>query len=185
MIKIILGICLLISSSAFAVDLNTMNKDWEPAAIEIVAPSATVVIANGKSTITLHDIDKLAGIISALHKNSRSFDAFPVAELTEAWNSCNAMKEDMMLWHEDGLNSLVIFHSGVDADPKNTHGAKAPLVTAPKDTTRTLGGDEGIAKLMLVDATLVNNDLSFDIKGGVLATGDYTRVRVITECFAM
>jgi hypothetical protein len=180
--KIILGICLVVSSSVFADNLNRMNKYGEPAAIEIVASSATVATANGKSTITLHDVDKLAGVISALHKDSRNFDAFPVAELPKAWNSCNTMKDEMKLWHKDGLNSLVIFHSGADADPKNTFRAKAPLVTAPKDATRTLGGDEGVAKLMLVDAQLVNNNLSFDIKGGKLATGDYKRVRVITEC---
>jgi len=56
------------------------------------------------------------------------------------------------------------------------------LVTAPKDTTRTSGSDEGIAKLMLINAKLTNNALSFDVTNGGIAAGGYKRVRVLAEC---
>lgn len=176
------GALLCFYNLAHANELNTMNKYGEPAAIELSAPSAVVTKENGKFTISLNDVDKLAGIVSGLHKTSRNIDAFPITELPKAWNSCNAMKEEKKLWNKDGFNSIIIFHSGVDANAKNTHLAKAPLVTAPKDTSRTLGNDEGVAKLMLINAKLTGNTLSFDIKGGAISPGAYQRVRVITEC---
>lgn len=178
----LVGILFWLSNFANSQELSPMNKYGEPAAIELVAPSAVVVNVNGKQTITLNDVDKLAGIVGALHKSNRTMDAFPTAELSAAWNSCNAMKEEKRLWNKDGFNSIVIFHSGTDSDAKNTHLAKAPLVTAPKDTSRTSGKEEGIARLMLVNAKMNANTLSFDIKGGAIVSGAYQRVRIITEC---
>ena len=93
-----------------------------------------------------------------------------------------AMKEEKKLWNKDGYNSIVIFQSGADSDAKNTHLVKAPLVTAPKDTSRTSGKEEGLARLMLVNAKMNANTLSFDIKGGAIVPGTYQRVRIITEC---
>jgi hypothetical protein len=178
----VLSFAMLFASTAFGQNLNRMTGYGDPAVIEVVASSAKVTNVSGKLTITLNDVDKLAAIATNLHQKNRLFDAFPVSELPKAWNSCNAMKEEKKLWNEDGLNSIVIFHSGADSDSKNTHLAKAPLVTAPKDKTRTSGADEGIARLMLINAKLANNDLSFDIPKGVIAAGSYTRVRVLTEC---
>lgn len=178
----LISLLLCLFNLANASELSPMNKYGEPAAIELVAPSGEVKNVNGKSTITLNDVDKLAGIVGALHKNNRTMDAFPVSELPAAWNSCNAMKEEKKLWNKDGYNSIVIFQSGADSDAKNTHLAKAPLVTAPKDTSRTSGKEEGIARLMLINAKMNANALSFDIKGGVITSGTYQRVRIITEC---
>ena len=163
-------------------ELNDLNKYGDPAAIELVASSAVVANENGRLTITLNDVDKLAGIVSGLHKTNRNMDAFPVTELPKAWNSCNAMKEEKKLWNKDGFNSIVIFHSGADSNPVNSHRAKAPLVTAPKDNSRTSGKEEGVARLMLINAKLSGNSISFDIKGGNIAPGKYQRVRITTEC---
>jgi hypothetical protein len=174
----------LLSQSAFANNLNAMNQYGEPAILELVAPTATVTSANGKSVITLNDVDKLVGVASGLHKTIRNLEAFPLVEFSKAWNSCNMMKDQKKLWNADGFNAVVIFHSGTDSNPKNTHLAKAPLVTAPKDTTRTSGSDEGIAKLMLVNAKLTNNTLSFDVTNGAMAAGNYKRVRVLAECIS-
>jgi hypothetical protein len=173
---------LMLSHSAFANNLNAMNQYGEPAILELVAPTATVTSAKGKSVLTLHDVDKLVGSSAGLHKTVRTLEAFPVAEFSKAWNSCNVMKDQKKLWNADGFNAVVIFHIGTDSNPKNTHLAKAPLVTAPKDTTRTSGGDEGIAKLMLINAKLTNNALSFDVTNGGIAAGEYKRVRVLAEC---
>ena len=175
---------LLLSHSAYANNLNAMNQYGEPAIVELVSPTATVTSANGKAVITLNDVHKLVGISSGLHKTIRTLEAFPVAEFSKAWNSCNVMKDQKKLWNADGFNAVVIFHSGTDSNPKNTHLAKSPLVTAPKDTTRTLGGDEGVAKLMLINAKLSNNSVSFDITNGTITAGNYNRVRVLTECLA-
>ena len=176
---------LLLSHSAFANNLNAMNQYGEPAILELVAPTATVTSANGKSVLTLNDVDKLVGSSAGLHKTIRMLEAFPVAEFSKAWNSCNVMKDQKKLWNADGFNAVVIFHSGTDSNPKNTHLAKSPLVTAPKDTTRTSGSNEGIAKLMLINAKLSNNALSFDITNGVIAAGNYKRVRVLAECITL
>ena len=178
----LISLFLCLFNFANASELSPMSKYGEPAAIELVAPSAVVVNVNGKQTITLNDLDKLAGIVGGLHKNNRTMDAFPVSELPAAWNSCNAMKEEKKLWNKDGYNSIVIFQSGADSDAKNTHLVKAPLVTAPKDTSRTSGKEEGLARLMLVNAKMNANTLSFDIKGGAIVPGTYQRVRIITEC---
>ena len=48
--------------------------------------------------------------------------------------------------------------------------------------TTPVGGDEGIAKLMLINAKLTNNALSFDVTNGGIAAGGYKRVRVLAEC---
>ena len=181
-IKPLLCFLLLLCHSAFANNLNAMNQYGEPAILELVAPTATVTLVNGKSVLTLHDVDKLVGSSAGLHKTIRTLEAFPVAEFSKAWNSCNVMKDQKKLWNADGFNAVVIFHIGTDSNPKNTHLAKAPLVTAPKDTTRTSGGDEGIAKLMLINAKLTNNALSFDVTNGGIAAGGYKRVRVLAEC---
>lgn len=178
----LLGTLLWVYNFAHANDLAALTKYGEPAAIELVAPSAVVTNTNGKLTIALNDVDRLAGLVGRLHKTNRTLDAFPVAEFAKAWNSCNAMKEDKKLWNNDGFNSIIIFHSGADSNAQNTHLAKAPLITAPKDTSRTLGKDEGVAKVMLLNAKLDANTLSFDIKGGTIAQGTYQRVRVVTEC---
>jgi len=154
---------LLVCHSSFANNLNLMNQYGEPAILELVAPTATVTLVNGKSVLTLHDVDKLVGSSAGLHKTI-------------------VMKDQKKLWNADGFNAVVIFHMGTDSNPKNTHLAKAPLVTAPKDTTRTSGSDEGIAKLMLINAKLTNNALSFDVTNGGIAAGGYKRVRVLAEC---
>ena len=180
--RLLLCSLVLFSHSALANNLNAMNQYGEPAVLELVAPTATVTSANGKSTLTLNDVDKLVGASSGLHKTIRILEAFPVTEFSEAWNSCNVMKDQKKLWNADGFNAVVIFHGGTDSDPKNTYLANAPLVTAPKDKTRTSGSGEGIAKLMLINAKLTNNVLSFDVTNGAIAAGNYERVRVLTEC---
>lgn len=84
---------LLVCHSAFANNLNAMNQYGEPAILELVAPTATITLVNGKSVLTLHDVDKLVGSSAGLHKIIRTLEAFPVAEFSKVWNSCNVMKD--------------------------------------------------------------------------------------------
>lgn len=171
---------LLTSTSAWSAELSDYG---EPAVIELVAPAAVVENSGGKVILTLKDVDSLATVAAAMHKrDKRIFDAFPVSELPAAWNSCNAMKAENKLFHSDGVNSLVAFDDGPGGQPRTPHLAKAPLVTAPKDTTRISGADEGIARLMLINAAMVNGDLQFDIQGGAIEPGNYEHVRVLAEC---
>ncbi|WP_395660781.1 hypothetical protein [Aestuariivirga sp.] len=155
----------------------------EPAIIEVVASQAVVVEAGGHKTIMLIDVDRLATVVAALHKqDNRVFEAFPTAKLPAAWNSCNEMKEQNKLFHQDGANSLVAFDNGPEAANATPYLAAPPLVTAPRDRKRITSDSEGMARLMLVNAAFVSGDLHFTIKGGSIKLGKYDRVRVLTEC---
>lgn len=63
-----------------------------------------------------------------------------------------------------------------------THLAKPPLVTAERDPSRILGGEEGISRVMLANARMPSNDLSFGVANGPLEPGSYAGVQIITEC---
>ena len=173
-------ILVIATSPAYSAELTDLG---EPAVIELAAAGASVNAAAGKTTLTLHKVDELASIAAAIHKrDARVFDAFPVRELPEAWNNCNAMKEEYHLFHKDGVNSMVIFDSGPASKNRPSYLAKAPLITAPKDRTRVPGDDEGIARVMLVNAVMASGDLTFDVINGAIEPGNYSNVRIMTEC---
>lgn len=173
------------SSYTLATELNDLG---EPAIIELIAPNATVRHADdGKTFLTLHNIDKLTTIAAGLHKpNQRFFDAFPLSELAPAWNSCNAMKEIYHVWHPDGVNSLFIFQSS----PFVHSTDHSPQASIAFRTPHPRHDQPGTAKLMLTHANYqsiqwlhsTTAQLTFEVQGNSLKTGPYQQVRVMTEC---
>ena len=83
---------LFFSSQAIAEDIN-LEEYGDPAIISFHADRATVTTDSSGQNITFDGISVLATLTAAVHKhNQRRFTAFPISELPEAWNSCNAMK---------------------------------------------------------------------------------------------
>lgn len=185
-------LCLLlvsICSLAFADDATfekiTKEADkWGayPASILLIAPTATVSSEGNQTTLTLNGVSKLAGITFNLHKKDRTFDAFPTKEFATAWNVCNAMKEKNNIFRNDNINAIFIFDKGPENRPISHHLSNAPLIALPHGNHRTIADHEGIAKLMLLNARLVNGVMSFDVTKGALAAGSYDQVSVAMEC---
>ena len=153
-----------------------------PAAIILTAPTATVSSKGDQSTLTLNRVSKLAGITFNLHKKDRTFDAFPTKELPAAWNACNAMKEKSKIFHSDEIDAMMMFDTGPQDRPVSPFLSNAPLITAPHGNHRTIAADEGIAKLMLLNAKLSDGAMSFDVANGAIAAGSYSQVMVVMEC---
>jgi len=186
-------LCILlvsICSFAFADDASfekiTKEADkWGayPASILLIAPTATVSTEGNQTTLTLNGVSKLAGITYNLHKN-RTFDAFPTKEFAAAWNVCNVMKEKNNIFRNDNINAILIFDKGPDNRPISPYLSNAPLISLPHGNHRTIADHEGIAKLMLLNARLVDGKMSFDVTKGALAAGSYDQVSVAMECIA-
>jgi len=153
-----------------------------PAAIILTAPTANVRSAGNQTTLTLNGVSKLAGITFNLHKKDRTFDAFPTKELPAAWNACNAMKEKSKIFHSDEIDAMMMFDTGPQNRPVSPFLSNAPLITAPHGNHRTIAADEGIAKLMLLNAKLSDGAMSFDVTKGDIAAGSYSQVMVVMEC---
>ena len=137
--------------------------------------------------ITFDGISVLATATAAVHKhNKRIFTAFPISELPEAWNSCNAMKAENNLFHNDGINSIVTFDSGPEGLAEHGHVSTAPLITQTADVLPTLGGDEGTLHLMLLDAAYAADSMVLNVSVPLSsknpADGEYQNVVVATEC---
>lgn len=185
-------LCLLLASfcSLAIADDATFEKvtkeadKWGayPAAIILTAPMATVSSKGDQSTLTLNRVSKLAGITFNLHKKDRTFDAFPTKELPAAWNACNAMKEKSKIFHSDEIDAMMMFDTGPQDRPLSPFLSNAPLITAPHGNHRTIATDEGIAKLMLLNAKLSDGAMSFDVANGAIAAGSYSQVMVVMEC---
>jgi len=153
-----------------------------PAAIILTAPTATVSSVGNQTILSLNGVSKLAGITFNLHKKDRTFDAFPTKELPAAWNACNAMKEKSKIFHSDDIDAMMMFDAGPQDRPVSPFLSNAPLITAPHGNHRTIAADEGIAKLMLLNAKLSDGAMSFDVTKGDIAAGSYSQVMVVMEC---
>jgi hypothetical protein len=185
-------LCLLLASlcSLALADDATFEKvtkeadKWGafPAAILLTAPSATVTSENNQTTLTLNGVSKLASIFFNLQKKTRTFDAFPTNELPAAWNACNVMKQKSNIFHSDDVDAMMIFDKGPQNRPLVSFLSNAPLIAAPHGNHRTVADDEGIAKLMLLNARLSNGAMSFNVAKGSLTAGNYEQVAVVLEC---
>ena len=106
------GLTLMFSiGHSTAADLESVGR---PALLSFSSDYATVeTSATGVTTITFHDVSKLTTITSDLHRHhQRAFAAFPTSELAAAWNTCNAMKFENKLFHNDGVNAIMTFSGG-------------------------------------------------------------------------
>ena len=180
---------LFFSSSAIAKDIN-LEKYGDPAIISFHADSANVTTDSSGQHITFDGMSVLATLTAAVHKhNERVFTAFPISELPEAWNSCNAMKFENNWFHNDGVNSIVTFASGPEGHAEHGQVSTAPLITQTADVLPTLGGDEGTLRLMLTDAAYSTDSLSFStsvpLNSKNLVDGEYDNVVVSSECFTL
>lgn len=180
---------LFFSSQAIAEDIN-LEEYGDPAIISFHADRATVTTDSSGQNITFDGISVLATLTAAVHKhNQRRFTAFPISELPEAWNSCNAMKFENNLFHNDGANSIVTFASGPEGHHEHGHLSTAPLITQTADILPTLGGDEGTLDLMLLDAAYATDSMVFNVsvplKSKPLVDGEYTNVVIATECIVV
>lgn len=183
--RLLLMFFLLFNGSySFATELSDLG---EPAMVEILAQTAVVnVTEEGKTLLTLYNVDSQATLVGNLYKqDQRFFGAFPLSDLPPVWNAYNAKRNEHHLWHVDGVNSTFAFNSGPPSKVREPFLATAPLVTAKLNTTRIVGKDEGIARLMLANADFepANNQLTFEVKDKFIEPGYYQRVRVLTECF--
>ncbi|WP_435137506.1 hypothetical protein [Pseudopelagicola sp. nBUS_19] len=174
------------SSSAIAEDIN-LEEYGEPAIISFHADRANVTTDSSGQHITFEGISVLATLTASVHKhNKRLFTAFPISELPEAWNSCNAMKFENNWFHNDGVNSIITFEAGPEGHNEHGHVSTAPLITQTADVLPTLGGDEGALHVMLLDAAYATNSLSFNssvlLKSKPVSNGEYSNVVVATEC---
>lgn len=165
------------------VDLEAYGN---PAVISWSAAQASFEETSGKNVIILSEVSSLATITTNLHKHhQRLFSAFPIAELAEAWNTCNDMKHAEGLFHEDGINAVITFDEATGLTTETEHLSTAPLITSSKKAEPTVGSAEGMMTLMLDDATFSQGVLSFEIKGATSAmVGEISNVNISTECLA-
>ena len=151
----------------------------DAAVISFHAAGATVETREASRRIRLDDVSALATISSHMHvQNERQFDAFPIGELPDAWNSCNEMKFRNGWFHDDSVNTVITFDMGVT---DHGHLSTAPLLTNEDDVKVVMGGDEGVMFVMLTDAAYEHGSLSFAIAGDV-DDGTYVNVEFSTEC---
>ena len=180
-----MSVLLLGTSSALAADLQTYGK---PAVLTFSAEYATIdAPQTGTATITFHNVSKLTSLTADLHKHhQRTFTAFPTSELTTAWNTCNAMKFENKLFHDDGVNAVMVFSAGPDT-LESGHLSTAALVTQTQPIETTTGQAEGALKMMMVDAAYANNTLRFNLLPSEkfeAQAATFVDVMVSTECFA-
>lgn len=170
------------ATSALALDLEEYG---DPATISFSADYA--VITPGKpDRITLHGVSRLATVTAAMHKhNRRIFSAFPVSELPEAWNSCNAMKTELGMFHDDGVNSVVAFAGHSDGIREYSYLSKPTLLTQSQDIEVVSDDAAGAVGLMLIDAKYDGETLEFSVPNAlttISAETIVTDVIVSTEC---
>lgn len=155
----------------------------EPAIISLGGRSAMVIDVKDGQVLIVDEPSTMAMVAARQHvQDERMFEAFPVAEFSEAWNSCNEMKDRLDLHHADGVNSMVSFNAGPEEQAHNRHWHTAPLLTATEAPQRTSGGSEGIFRTMLDNARLKDGKLTFDIRNHRVTPGKYDNVDVMMEC---
>ncbi|MFZ9127263.1 MAG: hypothetical protein ACO3LH_12005 [Steroidobacteraceae bacterium] len=176
----LVGAILLLAGPVAAAE-ETGESAWmpDPAMISFHARDAVVATDATGQYLTLRNPSRLATVTARVHlQNQRFFGVFPLSELPEAWNSCNAMKLENNWFHADGHNSVLTFDNGPS---EHGHLSTAPLLTQQKPVEATNGGDEGALYLMLTEASLNEGTLKFKV-GGKVADGEYTNLEISTEC---
>lgn len=153
----------------------------DPAAIMVTAGHAKVFTRDGKTFLVMEKTASVVTAVAALHAKRR-FESFPLRELPVSWNSCNVMKDQNRWWNEDGYNAVFQFDSGAAKHPDNAHFAGSRLLTAPITEEKTMLGDGGSAKLKLLNASLEEDRLQFEVAGGKLTPGAYQGVGLLAEC---
>jgi hypothetical protein len=151
----------------------------------IVLQSETADVASGPQgqTLTLAGIHPLVAVAGGLEAG-RQFHSFRIEDFSEGWNTCNDLKDQQGMWHDNGLNTLVEFTAGPDSG--EGYRLHSPLYTAANrdDASRDTGGAAGSARLMLDDAMFdeAAETQSFAIRGGTMTDGSYENVVVLVEC---
>ena len=155
----------------------------EPAALVISAENAKVKKTEGKTTITLNNLNPLVTMIAALHKQ-RVFENFPVSTFAEHWNNCEKMKHSYHVGREDGYNANFSYGKGENNASMASYYESAPLLTNKNSLTRINKEEAGGLKLFVQNATYnsKNNSLSFEELRPALQAGDYNEIIMITEC---
>lgn len=177
----------LILSTQAAAESELTSVDLEqygaPAVISWSAIEASIDTTGSTTTISFTGVSSLATLTANLHKHhERIYTAFPIAELPEAWNSCNDMKTELGLFHADGVNTSVAFGDSTGITELG-HLSSAPLITAEKTATEITGGTEGFVTLMMMDAKYDSGTLSFILEGESRNTsGTLSGLTVSTEC---
>jgi hypothetical protein len=164
---------------------ETINLEayGDPSTISFFAERAIVTSDSSVQRVTLINISPLATMTSSVHiHNKRVFRAFPISELPESWNTCNAMKFEHGLFHSDGLNSVMTFGAGPSGHIEHGHLSTPPLITQRLKVEKTEGSEEGTLYTMLLNAKGDSKTMSFDLEGTVLTDGEYFQVLVSTEC---
>ena len=159
--------------------------DAVPAMIVLHAEAAEVATGADGQTVTLLDVFPLAAVTAELGEK-RQFHSFHVSDFAEGWNSCNDLKDEEALWHEDGTNALLEFASGPDSG--DGYRRFSPLYTAAGRDDATMVTDEaaGSVRLMLDDAAYdaAAASQTFAVRGGAIADGRYEDVVLLAECLA-
>ena len=166
--------------ASITVDLEQYGM---PAVISWSATEASIGTEGEKTTISFTGVSSLATVTGNLHKHhERIFTAFPIAELPEAWNSCNDMKTELSLYHADGVNTSILFDDATGVT-ESGHLSTAPLITSNKTAKVITGGAEGFMTVMMIDANYDNGTLSFLLEGeSVNTSGTLSGLTVSTEC---
>ena len=177
----------LILSSRATAEPELKSVDLEqygaPAVISWSATEASIDTTGSTTTISFKGVSSLATLTANLHKHhERIYTAFPIAELPEAWNSCNDMKTELGLFHADGVNTSVSFDDSKGIT-ESGHLSSAPLITATKTATEITGGAEGFLTLMMIDANYDGGIISFTLEGESINTsGTLSGLTISTEC---
>lgn len=156
-----------------------LEEFGHPAVISFHSDRATLITNGAERILTLEGPSKLATISARVHvHNERFFEAFPIGELPEAWNSCNSMKLQNGWFHIDGINSVLTFDSGPSG---HGHLSTAPLITNTKTIEKISGDGEGVLYLMLSEAAHSSGRISFKVEGDA-EDGEYLNLEISTEC---
>lgn len=154
-----------------------------PAIIVLQSASADVASGPDGQTLILSGIHPLVAVAGGL-EDDRQFHSFRIEDFSEGWNTCNDLKDQQGMWHDDGLNTLVEFSSGPDSG--EGYRLHSPLYTAANrdDDSRATDGAPGSARLMLDDAAFdaAAQTQGFAIRSGAMTDGHYENVVVLVEC---
>jgi len=179
----------LICAIAAPLPVSASGRDlpdhWEPAMLLVSADTGIADASGDAVSLTLRRVHPLVTLVRSLH-DDRHFDAYPITEFAESYNTCNAMKDELGLWHDDGYNALLVYANGPENGERASHLRYSPLVTSPQanNPERVFGGDHAAIPLFIKTAQFGADDrtLSLTLAPGQLVPGTYTGVLLKTEC---
>ncbi len=176
----------LICAIAAPLPASDLPDHWEPAMLLVSADTGVADAGGDAVSLTLSSVHPLVTLVRSLH-DDRHFDAYPVTEFAESYNSCNAMKDDLGLRHDDGYNALLVYANGPANGERASHLRHSPLVTSPHadNPERVYGGDHAAIPLFIETAHYDADDrtLSLTLAPGQLVPGTYAGILLKTECF--